>query len=307
MKLPKGIILHVHAIHKDGSLVGIVQSWNQLHEGGLGTAGTTDNANAFPGGHVKINVLQCFSCTLIIIEGHVAEADSGGTGHILHQCLSAVLHAGLRIENLVDPSSGSSSLGKHNHQVRHHHQGQQDLIHVVDKSNHFALGHAAGIDTNAAKPKDNNNTKVQNQKTEGRKDSVQLADVDGVPCKVIAGLIEPFLLCVLLAEGTNHTSTGKVLPGNQAYTVRLLLNGLEERHGLAHDQIQHQCHQRNDGQEHQRQGQVNAHGHDHCTNYQERRTNHQTNQHGHSGLHLVNVRGHTGDQGRRTEAIQFLP
>ncbi len=131
--------------------------------------------------------------------------------------------------------------------------------------------------------------------------------MDRVLCQIITGVIEALLFRFLLAERTNNTRAGKILTGNKAHAVSLLLNCFEERHRAAHDQPQYQRHQRNNGKEYKRQRQINPHGHNHGANHQERSTDNQANQHSHCRLQLIDVRGHTGNECRRSEAVKFLP
>ena len=307
MELAEGVLPHVHAVHQHLPVCRIVEARNQLHQGGFRAARAANHAHGGPGGDVEVHLPQGVFRALVVGKIHPAEADTARVGNRADGRVALVLNGRRRVEHLVDAGGGGRRLGENHHQVGHHHQRQKNLRHVVDEGHHLALGEIARIHPHAAEPQDGHNAKVQNQEAEGRQHGVQLADGNGVLRQVVAGRVKALLLALLLAEGPHHPCAGKVLPGNQRHAVGLFLDGLEEGHRAAHDDIQHQRHQGHNGQEHQRQVQVNAHGHDHRADDQEGRAHHKTDQHGHRRLQLVDVGGHAGDERGRAKAIQLPP
>ena len=79
-----------------------------------------------------------------------------------------------------------------------------------------------------------------------------------------------------------------------------------DRHGNPHNQVNRQSDQRHSDQENDRQFRADGKCHHNRTDDDERRTQEQTKHHVDTGLRLVDIAGHTGDQCRCSDLIQFI-
>ena len=179
------------------------------------------------------------------------------------------------------------------------------MAHIVDKGNDLALGQRTGIDLDTAAQQQGHHSQVDDEI--GQRVH-QCGDSPG--CKlqffqVVVRLHKGGQLVRLAGKGTHNAGTYVVFAGQQRHAIQAILCLVVDRHRHAHDGPYDERHHNRHADKQQRQLRADGERHNQRTDNDERRTQQQAQRQVNAVLHLIDVAGHTGDQCRGADAIQF--
>ena len=118
------------AAHRDAALHRVVKPRDQLHKGGLGRTGASDDPHGLSGVNVEIHMGEgVFLSAPVIFKRYVFECDPA-VGHFLERTFGR-LQGDLFLQNLPDPSRAGKRPGKHEKYIGDHHQRVHDLEHIA--------------------------------------------------------------------------------------------------------------------------------------------------------------------------------
>ncbi|MNC27094.1 hypothetical protein D3C75_752550 [compost metagenome] len=219
--------------------------------------------------------------------------------------LSGIRNGGFSIQHFIHTIRRGRGLGENNNQIRDYNQRQQNLGHIIDKSNNFPLGQPSRINMDAACPQNGNNCGVDHQRCHRSQPCGDAGDTDCRRCEILRSGIKAPLLTSALGKGADHADAGQVLAEHKRQMIQLLLVFAVERRAACDDEIQNHTKYRSRREQNQREPEIENHGHDNRTDTDERSADDQTDQHCHSELQLVHIIRDPVDQRRRPKGIQL--
>ena len=110
---------------------------------------------------------------------------------------------------------------------------------------------------------------------------------------------------LFLTEGPDYPDAGEVFPGGPQEPVQGLLGFGEKRNALDHNAQHHSAKDGNGHHENQGAAHINGEGHDHGAKHHEGGPEQQAQGQVETGLDLVHVAGHPGNQGVRAQGVQL--
>ena len=221
-----------------------------------------------------------------------------------HRCCR-ILHGGLQLQDAFHPGGAGHGLGHGNDQVGQLDQLHQDLVQIVDQSDHLAGLKRTFVDLHSAAFQQNDQRRIDQNKGQRIHQRGQTSDSKLHPGQFVVVAFVDGGLFFLHAEGAKHANASHVFPGVQQHLVQLALHFLvsgKSQSGNAHHRQRQKRKQR---QKNQSGAGVNGKGHDGRAKDHEGGTQQQTQHHVHARLHLIHVRGHAVDQRRSTKPVQI--
>jgi len=301
---------HVRAKYLHATAGHVIQARQQRYQRGFARARTADDAQRSANGQLQGDIVQRICRGGAVAKTHVVKTQRRHRGGLerargeRNRGGSGIRDGRLARQHLVDTRRTGACLGKDHHHIGHVHNREQRLGHVVHKRDHLALGKVAHVHRRAAAPQNGAHPQVHDQKGHGIKHARQLAHRDGGLRLVGSGGGETLALVLLAGERANHADAGKPFALHQANVVELCLHALKIRHALSHDQPEHHGDKRGGHQKDQPQADIDQQRGRHGAHRQERPANQHAYSHGNGQLHLVDVVGDAGDEGRRAKAIK---
>ncbi len=125
------------------------------------------------------------------------------------------------------------------------------------------------------------------------------------PGQILIAGVKAADLLLLLAEGTDHPDAGEVFPGCTEHAVQFSLHPFVQGDAPEHDAEYHQGQHRNGGCKDQRCLYINGERHNHGAKYHKRRAQQQPEGQIHTGLNLVHITGHAGNEGGGAYGVQL--
>ena len=309
--------MNILPLQPNSSLRHRIKTGNQIYQRGFAGARTADNADGLSPLHPKMHILQSLISRPLIGQGYMVKLQIGG--RILHRishrlsglfcrrlcrCIAPLCRLSCRdLQHPCHPVRAGQRLGNGDNQIGQLYQFHQNLGHVIDNGHHLALGQVTHVDLKGPGVNQRNDGSVDNHISEGIHNRADPRHRRLQMGKRIILLPEPVFLHLLLVERTDHTHTGEVFSGNAKHPVQGALYLLVHGHGDHHYAENHHGQQRNSHHKDQRTLYVNGKSHDHGAKHNKRRAQEQAQHHVYTVLHLIDIRGHTGNHGGRSQSI----
>ncbi len=305
---PKIIVPYVLSAHHDITLSGIIKPGNQLDQRGLGRTGAAQDTHGFTALDVEVNVGEHKALgVLLVFEVYVIEIDVA-VRH-LHHGLRRVVKGTLLLQYLRDTLAGLNGHGHHHENHGNHHQADEDLEAVGQKSGELshiqkaAPGADDGVGTEA-QHEDHHHIKAELH--HGVVEGQDLLGLGEVAAELLGCPVELLLLIFLTHEGLHHPHTVDVLLYRLIQTVVLFEHRMEQGHGQSHHESEATA-QKGNGQ-HKDPGHASAHhkGHGKGKDHHQGRTEGKPGQHHVGELHIGYIRGHSRHQRSGVETVDVL-
>ena len=309
MQLCLGHLAHVDAVYGHAAAGHVVEAGDQVEQGGLAAAGGADDGSGLAGLCGKADVLQCVAVGTGEAEAHVVELHHAlpvlvflcglGVGFV------RVVDGGLGADDLVDAVCGHTGTGQHDGHHGQHQEGHDDLHGVGDEGNHLAHLHGAVVHGLAAEPDDEQAGAVHDQGHKGHHGHHGAVGEQLGAHQVLVGLVEALFLKLFAAEGTHRHDAGQDLAADEVQPVHQRLHDLELGHGHVHQEEDEQQQQSHVQYHDPGQARAAAHHMEHTADAQNGRIGHHAQQHDADELHLLDVVGGAGDEGRGGEVLDL--
>ena len=304
-QLLQGVVPHVHPVQQHRTAGHVVETGDQVHQGGLSGAGAAHHGDELAGLDGEVNAAEhvLTGAAGVVLEVHVLELHlalglgelSGGEG--------AVLDGGLRLQHLVDTAGAGNGPGELEEAHAQHHDAHEDLEDIGDEGGEVANEHLPADDLAAAQVEHRGGGAVHGHHHNGDHGDDPHIHVDGGLGEGVVGGFELGLLIALPDEGLHHTDGHQVLLDGAVEGVDALLEDLEEPVAHAHQDADGDD-QQGDGHQHDhRQLGVDADGHCQGRHQHHRGADQHPQGHGHHHLDGVDVVGDAGDEGGRGEPV----
>ena len=303
--VPQGVhivVPDVRAAHQDAALSGVVQTGDQLDQGGLGGAGAAQDTYGLTGLHREVHVLQALLAGVL----GVGEADvlkHHGAVLDLFDGLGAVLQIALLVQDLCDPLCGGPGHDDHSQYHGEHHQAHQHHHDVAEHTGQLAGGHAAAHDQVGADPGHGDHagihTDLHQRHIEGQ-DALRLGEVH---VDLLGDLAELLYFMVLPNKGLHHPDAQQVLLHHVVQVVIALEDPFKNGVGPGHDERQADAQDRDDHQEDQCQLGVDAQGEYPGADQHDGGPDRDTDDHHKSHLDVGHVCGQAGDDAAGGELV----
>ena len=300
-----GVVPHRAAAYPDGSLGGLVEAGDQLHQRALGAAGGADDAHRLAAFDVEVDVLQVVGLAVgVVLEPHVVKVD-GAVCHLGRGVRLVVGDVGNLLQHLDDTFAAGHGPGEHHHHHRYHHQADEHLGDIGEEGGEQGHLQRAGLDHGGAVPHDGNNGAVGNEHHGGHGDNHPAVGGLGDMAQGPVSLFKLLVFKVLTDEGFHHPHCVQVLLDGEVQVICPLLEDAElGSHGGDDEGDSH----RQQGQGHQKDPtelEGDADG-QHQGADQHHRGTHQKPQGHHEGhLHGVAIGGQAGDEGGGGELLNI--
>ena len=302
------VLSYVDAADADLALACVIETGNQLDERGLRGAGTAHDADGFTGFNMKIDVREDVILSIgLILEAHVVKIDRA----ILH-----LGHRGCRIREgarlIQDLGDTLGRLGRHGHHDENHaehHEGHEDLEAVREERGelaHVKVGAAARDDRVGAEAQHEDHDGVEaelHERVVEREDALGLREV---ALDVGRGAVELLHLVVLTDEGLHDAHAVDVFLDGVVQAVVLLKYATEDRHDGPDDDREADAEDRDHGDEDPGHATAHDEGGGEGENQHRRCTETESDQHHVGLLDVLDIRGHTGDEGARLEVVDVF-
>ena len=302
------VLPYVDAADADLALACVVETGNQLDERGLRGAGTAHDADGFTRLDVKIDVREDVILSIgLILEAHVVEIDRAIL-HLGHRG-SRICEGARLVQDLGDTLGRLGRHGHHDENHAEHHEGHEDLEAVGQERGELSdieVDAAARDDRVGAEAHDENHDGVEaelHQRVVEREDALGLREV---ALDVGRRAVELLHLVVLTHEGLHDAHAVDVLLDGVVQAVVLLEDATEDRHDRTDDDGETDAEDRDDRDEDPGHASAHDEGGGEGENQHRRRTEAESNQHHVGLLQVLDVRGHTGDEGARLEMVDVF-
>ena len=213
----------IHPVDADGAALNIVETGNQVGDGGFSGAGAADDGGGFADVCRKADIVQHRFLRTFILEGNVAKFQLGFR-KVLPGLARCHIRIGVDSQHLVDTvGAGLCSWEDHKDHNSHNevHQNHDGILcQRHDVSNfHSAIGNPL-----AAACQDENSANVHDDHNNRHHHGENLVDADSALCIVHKGLIGALLLKFGTVKSTDHPDTCQHFPQG---TVDLIQQGLQ--------------------------------------------------------------------------------
>ena len=208
-------------------------------------------------------------------------------------------------QHRADPVGTGGSLGHVDDQVRHFNELHQDLGHIVVKGDHQALGQDAVLDPDGPYVHQDDNGQVDDHVGHRVHEGGDPPRHQLTPGQGLGPRFKALDLAVLFAEGPEDPDTGEILPGGRGHLVQPALDLLILGHGNEHDAKDNDAQHRDHPHEDQRRLGINGKGHNHSAEDHKGRPEQQPQRQIHAALDLIDVGGHSGNEGRGAQAVDL--
>ncbi len=219
--------------------------------------------------------------------------------------LGRELHAGLGVQHRLHTPCTGKTLAHLYDQVCQLDQLHKDLVHIVDQRDHITGSHAADVDLDAADIQQRNDRKVDDDIGQRVHQCRDLPDVKLHFGQQGVGILKAADLQRLLIKSTHHAHAGQILAGQAQHAVQPGLYVLVQRAGEHHDAEHHHRQDRDDHHKDQRGLCVDRERHDHCADHHKGAAQEQAQKQVQTALHLIDIAGHTGDEGAGAKGVHF--
>ena len=302
-------LLHIDAVDGHAAASDIIKAGDEVEQAGFAAAGGADDGCGLAGVCGKADVLQ-----RVAVGTGEAEADILEPDHAIPVLLFkgglcggsvGIMDGSLGAADLVDTVSGHTGTGKHHGHHGQHQERHDDLHGVGNECDHLAHLHISGIHGLAAEPDDEQAGAVHDKGHKGHHGDHGAVGEQLGAHQVLVGLVEALFLKLFAAEGTHRHDAGQDLAADEVQPVHQRLHDLELGHGHVHqeeDEQQQQSHV-----QHHDPGKARAAADDvqHTADAQNGRIGHHAQQHDADKLHLLDVVGGAGDEGRGGEVLDL--
>ena len=145
------IVAHIPAAYRHGSLVYIIESRDQIHQRGLGAAGTAHHSDGLSGADMQIYIgKHIILCGLVITEAHTVEIYRAVTN--LHNGILGIFNIRLLIEHLNYPLARGYGHREHDKYHGQHHKRHQYIHAIGHKLGELSHGKLSSHDILCTKP-----------------------------------------------------------------------------------------------------------------------------------------------------------
>ena len=302
------VLSYVDTADQHLALACVIEAGNQLDERGLRGAGTAHDADGFTRFNMKIDVREDVILSIgLILEAHVVEID-GAILHLSHR--GCQIREGARlVQDLGDTLGRLGRHGHHDENHAEHHEGHEDLEAVGQERGELSdveVGTVARDDRVGAEAQDEEHDGVDtelHQRVVQREEALGLREV---ALDVGRGAVELLHLEVLTNEGLHDAHAVDVFLHGVVQTVILPENAAEDRHNRADDDGEADAEDRDDRDEDPGHASTHEKGSGEGENQHRRRTEAESDQHHVGLLQVLDIRGHTGDEGARLEVVDVF-
>ena len=210
--------------------------------------------------------------------------------------VSRIRNAALFFQNRAYPVGACQRLGDGNDQIGHLDQLHQNLRHIIDQSHGLALGDDPCIYLFSRYPNHCHDSKIDDHVGDRVHQSRYFPHKNLEPDQLVIGFPESVDLILLPVEGPDNPRSCQVLSGGQGHLIQLPLYLLVQGHAKAHDPEHHHTEGRNGHHKNHSRLYIHCKGHDHGAEHNKGRTQEKPQSQVESGLDLIYITGHPGDQ-----------
>ena len=135
------VLSHIPAVHFHLAPGHIIETGDQVHQGGLAAAGAPDDPHGTAFGDGKIQISYGFG-TSGIAKGHVMESHGRSPAHRLKGSVSRGTGQGaFHLQDTLDTACTGCRFIQRDHHTAQFHQFDDHLGHIVVEGHHIPLGH----------------------------------------------------------------------------------------------------------------------------------------------------------------------
>jgi hypothetical protein len=305
-KICLGHLAHVDAVEQHLTVDGVVEARNQPGEGRFSRSGAADDGGDFAGMRRERHTRERRFLGAWILKGDVAEFDVPAPGDGRARPGRRLGNLRLEIEHLADARCRRRGPRQHDEHRRHHEHREQDLHRVLQRREHGADLHHAGVDAVAGDPDDRDAGEIEHEDQRRHEDRYEAVHRNRRVGQVEIRLIEPLALPVAAVERADDADAAQPLAEHEVESLDLELHGRGQRHCATHDQCEHHRHHRHHRDQHPRELRVLRQRQDDAADRHHRRRDHHGEHHDDHLLHLGGVVGGAGDQRGRSEPIELV-
>ena len=293
--------------HVNLPLTDIIETADQVHQTGLGTSGTADDADGLAGFNLQSYILEHRRFRRIIVtEIHIIKTDAAVRN--LHKRFLGIFQCTFFFQDLINTLRAGHRHGDHDHDHGKHHKAHKDL-HAVGQQlckvsgGEFRL--VAVHDDLRAHPAYHQDTEIHGSLHQRRDGCHQLLCTAEDLVDHAAGDAEFFLLMLFTYKALHHANAGDVLLYALIHFIVLRKCFAEDLRHLRNDDACHKDQEHNGSQVDKGHLRTDGEGHRHADDQIGRRAGRHTKQHLICILHVRHIRGETRHQTGGGELIDI--
>ena len=156
-------ISNVNSVDKDFALGDVIETWDQINQGGFSAARAADDRRGLAGLSCKRDVFQHVILSTRITERYVSEFDKSFLTAVEFLRFLRVDDDRFGFQHFADSHGGNASPRYHDKYYRNHQEGHDNQHGILHKSQHVTDLHGTGINLVRADPNDENHYGIQEE------------------------------------------------------------------------------------------------------------------------------------------------